>query len=90
MTKLWTSTAVCLAFALSFSAPARAAGTEPEVPAATDAKPTECKEADKTKCPPAVAAKPADAPAHWSSVDNNCRSTSPDTLVIAWHRPPNQ
>ena len=63
MTRLWTSTALCLALALGSSAPAWAAGTEPETPAATDAKPAtpECKEADKTKCPPADAAKPADA-----------------------------
>ena len=63
MTRRWTSTALCLALALGSSAPAWAAGTEPETPAATDAKPAtpECKEADKTKCPPADAAKPADA-----------------------------
>ena len=64
MTRRWTSTALCLALALGSSAPAWAAGTEPETPAATDAKPAtpECKEADKTKCPPADA-KPADAAA---------------------------
>src|SRR4051812_30989425 len=54
---LWTRLALSIALGAGLHSMAFAMGTEP--PADTNAKPVECKEADKTKCPPVV--KPADA-----------------------------
>jgi len=54
---LWTRLALSVALGAGVPSMAFAMGTEP--PADANAKPAECKEADKSKCPPL--AKPADA-----------------------------